>query len=74
MPLQKLSAVALKDVLWQTLNDVRENHLDPAAADSVATQAREILRTVKTQQQILHQAKKGVTRELYEFAAPPTEL
>lgn len=70
MPRQKLSAVALKDTLWDTLLEVREGKLDPAAGDSVATQAREILRTVKLQCNILAQAKENVTAEIIDFAKP----
>lgn len=70
MPRQKLSAVALKDTLWDTLNEVKAGKLDPAVGDSVATQAREILRTVKLQCSILAQAKENVTAEIVEFAKP----
>ena len=45
MPNQKLSAVALKNELWDTMLQVKGGHLDPAAADSIATQARERIKT-----------------------------
>lgn len=70
MPRQTLSAVALKDTLWDTLNEVKNGKLDAAVADSVASQAREILRTVKTQCHILAQAKESMTAELIDFAKP----
>lgn len=66
----KLSAVALKETLWDTLNEVKAGKLDPAVADSVATQAREILRTVKLQCSILGQAKEALSGEIVDFAKP----
>lgn len=51
--------------------DVRNGRLDPAAADSMATSAREILRTVKTQQSICTQSGEPLPAELVDFAKPP---
>lgn len=42
--------------------------MDPARADAIASQAREILRTSNTQLKILDQARKNVTDELIDFA------
>jgi hypothetical protein len=66
--MQKLNAVNLKQTLWETLNEVKGKTLDPAVADSVASQAREILRTTKIQLTIFNQAKQNVSSELIEFA------
>jgi hypothetical protein len=63
-----LSASSLRDVLWETLNDVRRNDMMPNRADAVASQAREILRTVKTQLQITSAAKRGVPQDIIDFA------
>lgn len=68
-----LNAVNLKDSLWQTLNDLRSGKITPGAGDAVASQAREILRTVRTQLQIFTQSGKSVTNELIDFAKPETE-
>lgn len=68
--MKKLNAVNLKQTLWETLNEVKDNKLEPATADSIAAQAREILRTTKIQLNVLNQAKQNVTRELIEFAQP----
>lgn len=68
--MEKLNAISLKNTLWATLNDVRNNKMDPGVADSVASQAREILRTTKIQLSVLSQAKENVTAELIEFAKP----
>ena len=64
----ELTAKTLKDQLWQTLLEVREKKIDPAHADSVATQAREILRTTNTQMRIYSQAKAVMSDELLNFA------
>lgn len=42
-----LTASALKEALWVTLNQVKAKRMLPGHADAVASQAREILRTVK---------------------------
>lgn len=63
-----LSAVAMREVLWDTMNEVKGGKLEPATADAVAAQSREILRSVKIQLAVLGQAKKSVTSELVKFA------
>jgi hypothetical protein len=42
--------------------------MDAGQADSVATQGREILRTVNTQLKVMQQAKRNVGTELIDFA------
>lgn len=66
--MKNLSAKNLKEALWETLNDVKDNKIQPAEADSIATQAREILRTTNTQLRIFTQAKRNVTTEVIDFA------
>ena len=68
--LLKLNATNLKDVLWDTLQKVKSGEMLPQAGDVVATQAREILRCVRTQLTIFSQAAQSVSNELIEFAAP----
>lgn len=64
----QLSAVTLKDTLWSTLNEIKDGSLDAAKGDAIASQAREILRTIKTQVLILDKAHRDITKELSEFA------
>jgi len=68
---EALNAVNLKQALWETLNDIRNNDIDAANADAIACQAREILRTTRTQLAIQRQAKIAVSPELVRFASPP---
>ncbi len=68
--MEKLNAVTLKNMLWETLNGIKEGKVEPATGDSIAAQSREILRTIKTQLQILNQAKQSVASELIDFAIP----
>jgi len=63
-----LSALSLKEVLWDTLTDLRHENILPNRADAIAAQAREILRTVKTQLQVAGQAKRGVPDEIVAFS------
>ena len=63
-----LKASTLKDVLWETLIDLRSNDMPANRADAIAAQAREILRTVKTQLQVTNAAKRPVPRDIVAFA------
>ena len=67
---KSLDAVNLKDVLWDTLAKVKAGKITPASGDVIASQAREILRTVRTQLQIFSQAGDSVSDELVDFAKP----
>jgi len=63
-----LSAVSLKNALWDTLKQVKAGTMTPASGDVVASQAREILRAVRTQLQIASQSGRSVTREVVDFS------
>jgi hypothetical protein len=67
---RNLDAVALKEVLWDTLGKIRRGKITAGGGDAIAAQAREILRTAKVQLAILGQAGKSVTEELVRFADP----
>jgi hypothetical protein len=64
----KLSADTLKNVLWDTLNELKSDRMLPAQGDAIAAQAREILRTVKVQLMIVGQAKHRVPADVIDFA------
>lgn len=66
--IRPLNAGSLRDVLWETLNDVRTNQMLPNRADSIAGQAREILRTVKTQLQVASATRRGVPEDVIKFS------
>jgi len=66
--MKKLNAENLKDVLWNTLNEVKDGNMQPSQADSIAVQAREILRTTNTQLRISQQSKRDVPIELISFS------
>lgn len=55
-------------MLWETLIDLRVNQMPANRADAIAAQAREILRTVKTQLQVTNAAKRPVPQKIVEFA------
>jgi hypothetical protein len=63
----KLSAVNLKNALWDTLQAIKNDNMLPAQGDAIASQAREILRTVKVQLQVAAQSKRNVTTEIIDF-------
>lgn len=69
--MSKLSAVNLKNVLWDTLNNIKSDNMLPAQGDAIAAQAREILRTVKVQLQVVAQAKRNVPTEIIDFVEKP---
>lgn len=64
---KSLSAVSLKEALWETLQAVKSDNMQAGQGDAIAAQAREILRTVKTQLQVCQQAKRNVPTEIIDF-------
>lgn len=66
----ELNAINLKQALWETLENVRSGKISTAQGDVIASQAREILRTVKVQLSVFQQAGHGVSSELIDFAKP----
>ena len=66
--LPALTAQSLKSALWSTLNAVKDGNMEPGQADSIASQAREILRTTNTQLRIAQQAKRQVSVDVIIFA------
>ena len=65
---QQLSATNLKNVLWETLNKVKDGEMEAGAADSIATQSREIMRTINIQLQVARQTKRQVPMEIIDFS------
>lgn len=65
---QELTATNLKNVLWETLNKVKDGEMDAGAADSIATQSREIMRTINVQLQVARQAKRQIPMEIVDFS------
>ena len=63
-----LTASGLKAALWDTLKKIKAGQVDPGQADSVATQAREILRTTSVQLKIAQQTKRQVPAEVILFS------
>ena len=66
--IKELNASNLKSALWETLNQVKEGSMQAGNADAVASQAREILRTVKVQLQVTQQSKRSVPADVIAFA------
>lgn len=65
---QKLTASNLKTTLWDTLNDIRDQKIQPGEGDAIASQAREILRTVKVQLQVAAQTNRKVPTDVVDFS------
>lgn len=63
-----LNASNLKAELWTTLQDLRSGAIQPGHGDAIASQAREILRTVKVQLQVSSQSKRPVPTDVLAFA------
>lgn len=66
--MENLNAKSLKNALWTTLTELRENKCDPGKADAIASQAREILRTVNTQLKIAAQSHGEISADVTGFA------
>lgn len=65
---EALTASNLKNTLWDTLNDIRDEKMQPGQGDAIACQAREILRTVKVQLQVAAQTNRKVPSEVIDFS------
>ncbi len=65
---EKLSAKNMKSLLWDTLQGLKKGSVEVSQADSMALHCREIIRVIKTQQSIIKQAGKNLTKELVEYA------
>lgn len=63
-----LSASSLKTALWDTLKKIKDDKMLPAQGDAIASQAREILRTIKVQLQVVAQSKRNVPTDVINFA------
>lgn len=66
--MSELSAISLKNALWETLNEIKTGKIQPAEGDAIASQAREILRTVKVQLQVAQQSKRDIPSEVISFS------
>lgn len=66
--IDKLSATSLKEILWETLDESKTDKMLPAQGDAIASQAREILRTIKVQLQIVGQSKRNFPTDVIDFA------
>jgi hypothetical protein len=64
----KLTAGNLKDALWETLQKVRKGEMDAGNADAIATQSREIVRTVNLQLRVAQQTKRPVPADVTSFS------
>ena len=58
----------MKNALWETLQGVQSGDVKPAEADSIAAQAREIIRTVKVQLQVAAHANRDVPTDVINFS------
>jgi hypothetical protein len=64
---QSFTSQDLKDKLYATLNDVRSKRITPHVANSVAGQAREIMRIVRMEIQIAAMTGQKPQRQLLTF-------
>lgn len=64
----ELTAKNLKEVLWTTLQEVQQGKIDAGQADSVASQAREIVRISALQLKIAAQAKRPIPAAVFDFS------
>lgn len=66
--MSELNAQNLKKELWEVLKLLKDNKIDADTADSIASQAREILRTVSVEMRISDKARKPVSQNVEKFA------
>lgn len=63
-----VTANALKDALWKTLLDVRNKKANPATANAVAKQAREIINIVRMELTVAKMSNTKPSRHLISFS------
>lgn len=66
--MENLNAKNMKQILWETLQDLKEGKIEVSKADGIAMQCREIIRVIKSQQSIIKQAGEKITEELVDYA------
>ena len=66
--MKELTATNLKTALWETLNSIKNDTMQPAQGYAIAGQAREILRTVKVQLQASAQSKRSIPADVIQFS------
>lgn len=66
--MSELTAENLKSELWKTMQELRAGQMQSDQGNAIAYQAREILRTVRTQLMVTSQAKRPVPKECVKFA------
>ena len=63
-----LTAETLKQILWQTLQELKNNKCSPEQANAVACQGREILRATKVQLQVSSLTGRDVPKKVINFS------
>ena len=63
-----LTANNLKTALWETLQKVKSGKMDAGKADSIATQGREIIRTINTQIKISQHSQTPLPKDVMDFS------
>lgn len=66
--IRPLTAGSLKDILWETLTDLKHDNIMPNRADAIAAQSREILRTIKVQLQVAGATKRSIPQDIIDFS------
>jgi adenylate kinase len=66
--MEKLTAVNLKNALWDTLQGLKDGKIQYTDADAISSQAREIIRTTNTQIKIAQASNRGLPKEVIAFS------
>ena len=66
--MKDLTATNLKTALWETLQQLQLGDKKPAEGDAIASQAREIIRTVNTQLRISQQSNRNLPTSIIDFS------
>ena len=63
-----LNARSLKQALWETIKDLKSGAMQPAVADAIAAQSREILRAGRLQLHVAKQSGRNLPEDLLTFS------
>lgn len=65
--MENLNAKSMKAILWATMNELKTGETKPDVADAIASQSREILRTINTQLKIAQLSKTDISADVVGF-------
>lgn len=65
--MKEFNAKNLKQILWETLNKLKNNEIEVDVAQAIASQSREVTRVVNTQKEVLRLNGDKMSKDLMDY-------